>query len=187
MWISSGRKRPVRLIQWPATMEGVLVGAGGPRAMLDRITLWRLALGAATGAAALGLVIHFGASREARDRYAIRRHLEQTERIIRAHDERIWLRVEASAHPAEDSAHQALHRAILGDFERLAHLEGFAMKDVHVEVGGDAAWARYRVEGEPRPRREQAPAAGEMRFIRGRNGWEMAGHRLIEAAKQRKP
>lgn len=31
------------------------------------------------------------------------------------------------------------------------------------------------------PHPEPVPAAGEIRFIRGKNDWEMVGHRRLEA------
>jgi len=127
-----------------------------------------------------------------KDRGAILAHVREMERLLRAHDMRIWLHVEGKDDPAAqkaDPAREASHQAMLWDFERLGHLEGFAMADVRLELNGDTATVRYRVLGRPSAEaggkfaihREPVPAAGEIRFIRGKNGWEMVGHRLLEA------
>ena len=106
------------------------------------------------------------------------------ERLIRDHDERIWLHVEAKhigeqrpPSPSDEAAHQAM----VNDFDRLGHLTDFAMRDVRIEVTGDVAVARYRIECRPpRYKDPPAPAAGEIRFRRTPVGWEMTSHKLTE-------
>jgi len=115
----------------------------------------------------------------ARDRRALLRHAAEMERMIRAHDARIWLHVETDAH-ARDAEHDAIHRAMLLDFERLSHLDGFEMRDGQIEVSGDAARVRYSIRGEPQGRGERVPSRGEIRFVRGPAGWVMTGHRFLD-------
>ena len=131
-----------------------------------------------------------------RDRHALLRHASEMERAIRARDERIWLHVESRHDPGHaNAAQEALDEQMLADFERLGRLENFAMKDVTVEIMGDTAVVRYRVQGTPVPRVERdlrghihspqptpvpAPAAGEIHLQRGPGGWVMTGHRLVE-------
>jgi hypothetical protein len=38
---------------------------------------------------------------------------------------------------------------MLADFQRLGQLQDFAMKDVQVEIAGDTAVVRYRIQGTP--------------------------------------
>jgi len=142
-------------------------------------------------AVAAGIGIYREGQRQERDRHQILRHIAQMEKAMRAHDDSIWTHVEGTPeHAHVDPAREAAHQQMLKDFARLADLQGFAMKDVEVEVNGDVARARYRIEGVPRSGEthpgfrdvpmQAAPAAGEVGFVRGRNGWEMTSHRLIE-------
>ena len=131
-----------------------------------------------------GLILAYRETRpEERDRRAIREHLDEMERALRHHDAAMWVHVTTRHEAREsDSLHRATHDRMLRDFDRLQHLASFAMKDVRIEVTGDQAVARYRIEttspeaGAPRP-----PVAGELRMARGDKAWEMVGHRLIEA------
>jgi hypothetical protein len=131
-----------------------------------------------------GLIFAYRETRpEVRDRRAIREHLDEMERGLRRHDASMWLHVTTRHEaPESDPLHRATHDRMLRDFERLQHLASFAMKDVRIEVTGDQAVARYRIEtaspeaGAPRP-----PVAGELRMARGDKAWEMIDHRLIEA------
>ena len=68
---------------------------------------------------------------------------------------------------------------MLDDFERLAHLDDFAMTGIRVELQGDVGIVSCRVRGVPRLYRipgaarasdPPAPAAGEMRFRRTAGG-----------------
>ena len=146
----------------------------------------RLAVGAAaaTIAVCLGVVAWRETRAQERDFHAIRDHVSEMERLIRDHDERIWLHVEAKhigEQPRPSVGDETAHQAMLNDLDRLGHLKEFAMRDVRIEITGDAAVARYRIEG--RPSRYQdplAPAHGEIRFRRTPAGWEMTSHRLME-------
>jgi hypothetical protein len=104
------------------------------------------------------------------------------EQALRRHDPMMWLRVTAP-HSADrsDPVHMGAHERLLRDFERLQHLPRFAMTDVRIDIAGDTGVARYRVEsGPPGPGAAAAPAGGEMRFVRGPDGWEMVDHHFIE-------
>lgn len=130
--------------------------------------------GAAAAFAVVALIALFAIHRETnqreRDRRALLRHVAEMEKIIRAHDTRIWLHVEGGGgHPSNDPAHEAVHQAMLRDFERLAHLRDFAMRDVEVEIAGDTAVVRYRVEGRA-VEGEPPPVSGEIRFARSAKG-----------------
>ncbi len=155
-----------------------------------RRRFWIVAIGLIVAIVA-GFGIYQESRRQEQDRHEILRHLAQMEKAIRAHDDSIWTHVEGTpAHAHPDPAREAAHAEMLKDFARLADLQGFAMKDVEVEVNGDVARARYRIEGAPRPRethpgfqdapQQPVPAAGEVGFVRGPNGWEMTSHQLIE-------
>ena len=119
---------------------------------------------------------------QARDRRAIVAHLRQMERAMRNHDEKLWLHVTIT-HPVEpgDTCHAATHEAMLRDFERLRNLERLEMTGIEVELAGDTALARYHIRGAPvPPSASPHPKAGELRFVRGPQGWEMTGHRFLQ-------
>ena len=141
--------------------------------------------------AALGLVVGSQAYRREHDRHTLVRRVRVLEGALRAHDPSIVLSVEGRDPPGtRDPVREARHRAMLDDFERLAHLDDFAMTGIRVELQGDVGIVSYRVRGVPRRYRipgtarasdPPAPAAGEMRFRRTAGGWELTEHRLIEA------
>jgi hypothetical protein len=155
-----------------------------------------LAAGAVILIGGIAVVTYLETRQAERDRHALLRHASEMERAIRASDERIWLHVEARHDPGHtNAAQEALDQQMLADFERLGQLEGFAMKDVQVEIMGDTATIRYRVQGTAIPRAQAdlrghvhsvpslpvpAPAGGEIHFRRGPAGWVMTGHRLLE-------
>lgn len=141
------------------------------------VARWVLA-GAVLVAVVTAVVLGGRASRRARDEEAITRHLFEMQRMVRAHDARLWLHVEADGH-VPSTEHEAAHQAMLRDFERLSHLRGFAMRDVEIEIAGDTALARYRIEAEAKGA-ERPPVGGELRFGRSVKGWEMTGHAFIE-------
>jgi hypothetical protein len=139
--------------------------------------------GALVLAAAGGLFVRGEMRQPERDYHAIRQHMTEMERLIRAHEpERIWLHVEGRHNGAtpRSEAEEKVHATMLGDLDRLAHLDGFAMHDLEIEVHGDFAVARYRVEGSAKPGDTPRPVAGEVEFRRTTAGWEMAAHRLTE-------
>lgn len=139
---------------------------------------WLAAAGLLAGAA--GLIAVRQTSAPERDRRALRTHVLEMQKLIRAHDGRAWLHVEADGHQ-KDAKHAAVHRAMLMDFERLAHLKDFEMREIDVEVSGDAARVLYRVHGTPEGRGQGVPSRGEVNFTRGPAGWEMTGHRFLES------
>jgi len=154
-----------------------------------------LASGAVILVGAAAVVTYMETRQHERDRHALLRHATEMERAIRARGERIWLHVESRHEPGHASAAQeALDEQMLADFGRLGRLENFAMKDVKVEVTGDTAVVRYRVEG-TMPRAETdlrghvhsapptplpVPAGGEIHLQRVPGGWVMTGHRLLD-------
>lgn len=142
------------------------------------VARWVLA-GALLAAAVAAVVLGGRGSRRAGDEQAIAQHLFEMQQMVRAHDARLWLHVETDGH-APSTEHEAAHQAMLRDFERLSHLRGFTMRDVEIEVAGDTALARYRIEAEAKGA-ERPPVGGELRFGRSAKGWEMTGHTLIEA------
>jgi hypothetical protein len=140
---------------------------------------------------AAGAVAYRESRRQERDRRAILAHVAMMEKAIRARDQSIWMHVEENdVRERPDPAREAVHQQMLRDFARLSRLQRFAMTDVRVEISGDAAVARYRIEGMPHAAdthpslRElpdpPAPAEGEVGFTRAADGWEMTSHRLIE-------
>lgn len=141
--------------------------------------------------AALGFVVGSQTIRREYDHHTLTRRVRDLERALRAHDPSIFLYVEGQDPPgSRDPVREARHRAMLDDFERLAHLDDFAMTGIHVELRGDVGIVSYRVRGVPRrysiPGTARAgdppaPAAGELRFRRTAGGWELTEHRLIEA------
>lgn len=61
-----------------------------------------------------------------------------------------------------DPGEHARHKAILGDFDRLARLDGLSFVGADVDVRGDDALARFRVSGnsrDSRPARSRGLAA----------------------------
>ena len=117
-----------------------------------------------------------------RDRHALRSQLEALERDIRAHGAGIWAELEAEDAAAGAHADEESHRQRLADFDRLAHLDGFSIELLKVDISGDAALVAYRVEGKSVRRGDPpAPVGGELRFTkRADGGWRLIGHRLIE-------
>ena len=155
-----------------------------------------LASGAVILVGAAAVVTYMETRQHERDRHALLRHATEMERAIRARGERIWLHVESRHEPGHaNAAQEALDEQMLADFGRLGRLENFAMKDVTVEIMGDTAVVRYRVQGTPVPRVERdlrghihspqptpvpAPGGGEIHLQRVPGGWLMTGHRLLE-------
>ena len=139
-----------------------------------------MAIGVAIALAGLGVAYH-EMSANARESHALRSELDALERAIRAHDAAIWRRVEAEhdggAVPDEDR-----HRQLLADFDRLGHLERFAMEPLKVDISGDTALVGYRVEGRSVRRGDPpAPTGGEFEFKKGADGaWRVTSHRLFE-------
>lgn len=145
--------------------------------------------GALLAAVGIGSVVYRETRQRERDYHEILDHMHRIEKLIRQHDAALWRQVEGS-HDGAPPSRDPVHQAMLQDFERLSHLEEFAMDEIEVSVSGDEAIATYRVRGTPPnaapirgmagARREDVPAGGELRFARGKHGWEMVTHRLIE-------
>jgi hypothetical protein len=119
---------------------------------------------------------------EERDRHALQAMMSDLERSLRRHDADFWMYVEG-AHPRGVAPEgDSAHRQVLEDFERLSHLEGFAMKDRQVEVRGDHGVVRYRIVGQlPPGKRGPLPSAGELKLRRTAKGWDIVSHRLMDA------
>jgi hypothetical protein len=114
-----------------------------------------LAAGALILVGGAAAVTYLETRQHERDRHALLRHVTEMERAIRARGERLWMHVESRHEPGHASAAQeALDEKMLADFARLGALQNFAMKDVEVQITGDTAVVRYRVQGRPVPRRE---------------------------------
>ena len=118
-----------------------------------------------------------------RDRHAVRTEIEAIERAIRAHGPDMWERIEApheggSATPDDERSHQEMLR----DFDRLGHIDSFAMDGIHIRLSGDTALVRYAVRGRTARRGDSpAPAGGEFRLRKGPDGkWRLIAHSLIE-------
>ena len=111
--------------------------------------------------AALGLVVGSQAYRREHDRHTLVRRVRVLEGALRAHDPSIVLSVEGRDPPGtRDPVREARHRAMLDDFERLAHLDDFAMTGIRVELRGDVGIVSYRVRGVPRLYRIPGAARG---------------------------
>ncbi len=116
------------------------------------------------------------------DRHLVRREVARIEAAIRTgHGWSDWAYVERRDTGAPDSREHERHQSLLGDFERLAHVEGFALSDVEVELDEETARVRYRVTGRARSARQQPPIGGEMGFRRSSTGWELVSNRFVEA------
>jgi len=140
-------------------------------------------VGVVTAVAVAAAVVGYRETRpDQRDRRAIRSLMADMEQVLRRHDVTMWLRV-TTPHDADRSnpVHMAAHERMLRDFERLQHLPRFAMTDVEIEVAGNTARARYRIDSAPPPPGAPLPpVGGEMQFVRGPDGWEMTDHHLLE-------
>lgn len=68
----------------------------------------------------------------------------------------------------------------LADFERLSRVDDFAITDIVVKVEDDTAIATYRLRAVAHVEGGRVPLGGELRFIRSKGRWQIAGHRLIE-------
>lgn len=116
------------------------------------------------------------------DRQAVLDQVREMKAGIRSHGPGLWMFVEGNDAPEPpDPKREARHQAILRDFERLAHLDGFDMTDIIVEVRGAEALVSYRVSGVATPIEPPPPAGGEIRFRRGPAGWVLEDHRFVES------
>lgn len=114
------------------------------------------------------------------DRRAVMRQVKEIEKSLRKHDPGFWVSVEGDDSPEHPNpAQEKTHQATLRDFERLAHLDGFAMTDVDVEITGDQAQVSYHIRGVPREG-ETLPVGGVMRFMRRGATWRLTDGHLIE-------
>lgn len=116
------------------------------------------------------------------DRAAVTARALEVEQHIRAHGADLWWSVEGSDPPGrKDQQLEARHQRILHDFERLAHLQDFAMADISVHLGLAEASVGYAVRGRALVGDPPAPARGEMTFRKEGSNWRLVDHRLIEA------
>lgn len=115
------------------------------------------------------------------DRQAVLWQVYEMKAGIRSHGPGLWMFVEGNdSREPPDPKREARHQAILRDFERLAHLEGFDMTEIAVEVRGAEALVSYRVRGVAASSEPPPPAAGEIRFRRRPSGWILEDHRFVE-------
>jgi hypothetical protein len=163
------------------------VGTGAPRepAVPRRGRALRLliGLGGVLVLAGGGYAVYSEMRRAERDRHAVIQEVEGLQHLIRRHDGQLFMRL--SVAPDADSAH-ADRDALLRDFERLSHIDGFQVTNLDVVVTGDSAVARYEATGRGVPsdlggRSDQAasPLTGEMTFVRHGGRWEVVGHRFV--------
>lgn len=135
-------------------------------------------------AAVGGYVWSIGGCRSEYARHQVWQEVRRIEEALRSGTGfRHWLYVEGEDSAATDPAAHARHKAILSDFERLAHLEDLSFLDLQVDVGASEAVARFRVSGRARdigPREDQpVPVWGELVFQRTSAGWQLARSRLL--------
>jgi len=113
------------------------------------------------------------------DHRAVMRQVREIEASLQLHGPGFWASVEGQDSPQHsDPTQEKTHQAILADFERLAHLGEFEMKDIRIAIDSDQARVSYRIEGLPRD--EPLPAGGDLRFTRRGTTWQLTGHRFIE-------
>ena len=127
--------------------------------------------------AAAALWLRNEAEPRERDYHAVRREFERVESKIHDHDMGLWLVVEGEPHDegAGASAREERHRRILDDFEKLGHVQNFAMSEVKIEIDGDRAHLRYTLQSWPQPWRPM-PSGGTMEFVRKQGRWVLDDH-----------
>jgi hypothetical protein len=139
----------------------------------------RLVLGAVAVAALVGFVLAGRDWPRETDRHAVTAQVRELERRIRSRGPDLWLLVEGNdSQDTFDTDREARHQAMLRDFERLSHVEGFAITDIMVHVDGDSALATYRIRSLSAA--EPVPRGGQLHFIRGKDRWTITGHRFTE-------
>lgn len=177
-WQSQARKQPAARAAEAMTDEpviGRLPPAAGWRPRHDAAILLLVGL-----VAAGGYFWGIAGFRREHARHQIRAELRRIEESLRAGTGiAFWMYVEAEDSDRTDPGEHARHKAILGDFDRLAHLEGLSFAGVEVDVRGDDAVARFRVSGKSRDR-DSAPGRAELTFRRSPKGWRLSGSRLLE-------
>jgi ketosteroid isomerase-like protein len=130
-----------------------------------------------------GYAVYSEMQRAERDRHAVIQQVEELQHLIRRHDGQLFMRF--SVAPDADAAH-ADRDALLQDFERLSHVDGFQITNLDVVVTGDSAVARYEASGRAVPsdlggRSDQAasPLTGEITVVRHGGRWEVVSHRFV--------
>ena len=68
----------------------------------------------------------------------------------------------------------------MADFEVLSHLQGFVLSDVQIDLDGDRAHLRYRLQASPEPGKP-TPGGGRMEFGRKGSLWVLEDHRFTPA------
>lgn len=109
-----------------------------------------------------------------RDWHAVRAQVYDIEKALRRHEVDAYVRSAGEGSPLPVETEQRLVR----DFERLSHLQDFAMTDVEIRFEGDTAFVRYRVEGAPGLRDDRPPSAGELAFRKRDGFWRLLESRL---------
>ena len=143
---------------------------------------WREAgiLALVAAAAAAGYFWGIAGFRREHARHQVGEELRRIEEALRAGTGiAFWMYVEAEDSDRTDPGEHARHKAILEDFDRLAHLEQLSFAGVEVEVRGDDAVARFRVTSRSRDR-APAPVRAELTFRRSSKGWRLSSSRLFE-------
>ena len=132
-------------------------------------------------AAGSALWLRSEAAPRERDYHAVKGEFERIERKIREHDGSLWLAVEGEPHDQGPGValREERHRRILADFDRLGHVASFAMSVVEIEIDGDRAHLRYRLQSNPEPWRPM-PNGGRMEFVRRDTRWVLDDHLFIE-------
>lgn len=156
----------------PVRIDGPTSEAAGERHFSRRKVLVLAALAAVAGA---GYLWGMRDWRLAHDRHLVRGELARLESAIRgAHGLEDWLYVESGTEPSEEEARHPEHVALLGTLERLAHIDGFAFKDVQIAIDRDRARVMCGVAGRARAGYPPPPPWLSMAFERRRGRWFLA-------------
>lgn len=156
----------------PVRIDGPTTVAPGERPFSRRQALVLAALGAV---AAVGYLWGVRDWRLEHDRHQVRAELARLENAIRGtHVYQDWLYVESGTEPFEEEARHPEHVALLGTLERLAHVDGFAFKDVQIAIDGDRARAMCGVAGRARAGYPPPPQWLSMAFERRQGRWFLA-------------
>jgi hypothetical protein len=140
-----------------------------------------LAGGALLVTASAALWLRSEAAPRERDYHAVRRAFQIIDRKIHDHDFGTWYMVEGGPHDngADSPAREERHHRILEDFERLGHTQSFAISDVEIEIDGDRAHLRYKLQAWPQPWKPM-PQGGRMEFVRRQGEWVLDDHHFSD-------
>lgn len=142
-----------------------------------------LVLAALGGIAVSGYLWGMRDWRREHDRHLVRAELVRLEGAIRgAHVYQDWLYVESGAEGSEEEARHPEHLALLDALDRLAHVDGFAFKEIQISLAGDLAQVTSGVAGRSQAGRPAPPHWLEMAFERRRGRWILARIATHEAS-----